>query len=272
VPNKPQPSGRDTRHPADQAGDIQPVITALASPVRREILGLIWDRELPAGEIARAFSVTKPTISQHLAVLREAGLVSARAAGTSRHYQARQDALRGLRAALSSPGKWSSADDLPERALSAAATRLVVIATAEVSVDQQTAFTAFTDPEVYSRWLGVPVTISGGRFACTMEWGTHVRGRYELVCPPELIVMRWDFEDDNIPVPGGELTGYLRVRPAAGSAGAQVEVHQLADTPAQAEFMEAAWTMVLGRFRAGVAQAGRGGPAGRRTPRPKRRN
>jgi uncharacterized protein YndB with AHSA1/START domain len=40
-----------------------------------------------------------------------------------------------------------------------------------------------------------------------MERGTRVRGRYELVCPPELIVMRWDFEDGNVPVPGGELTG-----------------------------------------------------------------
>jgi uncharacterized protein YndB with AHSA1/START domain len=60
---------------------------------------------------------------------------------------------------------------------------------------------AFTDPVVYSRWLGVPVTIEDGRFACTLEWGTSIRGRYELVCPPELIVMRWDFEDGNLPRP-----------------------------------------------------------------------
>jgi len=56
--------------------DIQKVLAALTSPVRREILGLIWDRELSAGEIAAAFPVTKPTISQHLAVLRANGLVS----------------------------------------------------------------------------------------------------------------------------------------------------------------------------------------------------
>ena len=80
--------------------DIQKVLGALTSPVRREILALIWDRELPAGEVAAAFAVTKPTISQHLAVLREAGLVTATRAGTSRRYRARPDALRGLRAAL----------------------------------------------------------------------------------------------------------------------------------------------------------------------------
>jgi DNA-binding transcriptional ArsR family regulator/uncharacterized protein YndB with AHSA1/START domain len=251
--------------------DIQKVIVALGSPIRREILGLIWERELPAGEIAAAFAVTKPTISQHLAVLREAGLVTTRAAGTSRRYRARQEVLGGLRAALSSPGKWGNADDLPERALSDAHTKLVVVASTEVGTSQAATFAAFTDPGVYSGWLGVPVTIEDGNFACTMEWGTRVRGRYELVCPPELIVMRWDFEDDNVPIPGGEMTGYLRV--TAGDGGAHVEVHQLVDTPVQAEFMEQAWTLVLGRLKAGVAGAVSAGqePAPR-APRPKRRS
>jgi hypothetical protein len=86
-----------------------------------------------------------------------------------------------------------------------------------------------------------------------MEWGTIVRGRYELVVPPELIVMRWDFEDGNVPVPGGELTGYLRVTPH--DQGAHVEVHQLVHTAGQAEFMEGAWAVVLGRLQAGVARA-----------------
>ncbi|HZQ58762.1 MAG TPA: metalloregulator ArsR/SmtB family transcription factor, partial [Acidimicrobiales bacterium] len=78
--------------------DIDKVIRALSSPVRREILGLIWDRELPAGEIGAAFSLTKPTISQHLSVLKDAGLVTMTAAGTSRRYRARQEALDGMRA------------------------------------------------------------------------------------------------------------------------------------------------------------------------------
>lgn len=53
-----------------------------------------------------------------------------------------------------------------------------------------------------------------------MEWGTEVRVRYKLVIPPELIVMSWDFDDDNVPVPGREMTGDLWVRPreASGSA------------------------------------------------------
>jgi DNA-binding transcriptional ArsR family regulator/uncharacterized protein YndB with AHSA1/START domain len=234
--------------------DIQKVLAALTSPVRREILGLIWDGELSAGEIAAAFPVTKPTISQHLAVLREAGLAESTAVGTSRRYRARRDALRGLRAALGgSAGKWVNADDAPERSSSAARTALAVIASTDVDTSQEVTFAAFTDPVVYSRWLGVPVSLQDGRFACTMEWGTNVRGRYELVCPPQLIVMRWDFDDDNVPVPGGEMTGYLRIQPHG--SGAHVEVHQLVDSPAQAVFMEGAWALVLGRLRDGVARA-----------------
>jgi DNA-binding transcriptional ArsR family regulator/uncharacterized protein YndB with AHSA1/START domain len=267
VPNKPQPS---RRRAGNQVRDIQKVIAALTSPIRREILALIWDREVPAGEIAAAFAVTKPTISQHLAVLREAGLATTTAAGTSRRYRARQETLRGLHAALGDPDKWSNAGDVPERALSDACTRPVVVASTEVDTDQPTTYAAFTDPVLYSRWLGVPVTISDGRFACTMEWGTQVRGTYELAHPPELIVMRWDFEDGNVPVPGGEMTGYLRIQPRG--TGAHVEVHQLVDTATQARFMEAAWAMVLGRLKAGIVSACAPGAVAPRPRRPKHRD
>jgi uncharacterized protein YndB with AHSA1/START domain len=106
-----------------------------------------------------------------------------------------------------------------------------------------------------------------GRFAATMEWGTEIRGRYELVVPPSLIAMSWDFEDGNVPVPGQPRTGYLRVFPLARRR-ARVEVHQLVDSAEQAEFMEAAWGMVLGRFARGVVAAVR--PAAEVPPRPKR--
>jgi DNA-binding transcriptional ArsR family regulator/uncharacterized protein YndB with AHSA1/START domain len=233
--------------------DIQQVMTALRSPVRREILRLLWEGELPAGEIAAAFSLTAPTISQHLAVLRRADLVELRRSGTSRLYRARRKVLQGLHGALEDPGKWLNADDIPERALSDTRTGPVVIASVDVPTDQASTFAAFTDPAVYSRWLGVPVTIKGGRFACTLEWGTEVRGRYEIVSPPSFLAMRWDFDDDNVPIPGGEMTCYLWVRP--NGAGSTVEVHQLIATAAEAEFMEGAWAMVLGRLKTGVVAA-----------------
>ena len=79
---------------------MQAVVDALAEPRRREILGLIRDRELAAGEIARQFDVTRPAVSQHLAVLKDAGLVSERREGTRRHYRARPEGLAELRSYL----------------------------------------------------------------------------------------------------------------------------------------------------------------------------
>jgi uncharacterized protein YndB with AHSA1/START domain len=87
--------------------------------------------------------------------------------------------------------------------------------------------------------------------------------------PPDLIALRWDFEDDIAPVPGGELTGYVRLRPAG--TGTHVEIHQVVDTLAQAEFMEAAWTTVLGRLNANVTAALGGGTMVPRPTRAKRR-
>ena len=238
---------------APQIRDIQKIITALNSPIRREILSLVWDRPVPAGQIASVFSVTKPTISQHLAVLKDAGLVETTAAGTSRLYRARHDALRGLHAALHHPRRWESADEVSERHLAEARTTPMVVARVEVGTDQETTFRAFTDPVIYSRWLGVPVTLVDGRFSCTMEWGTQIRGRYDVVAAPELVAMRWDFDDDNVPVPGEELVGYLRIQ--SRRRGSEVVVHQLVESAEQARFMEAAWTTVLGRLKAGVVDA-----------------
>jgi DNA-binding transcriptional ArsR family regulator len=250
--------------------DLDAILRALGAPARREILTLIWDRDRAAGDISAAFSLTAATISEHLRVLRQAGLVEMTRVGTSRRYRARPEALAGLHNMLEGPSKWETADAIPERRLARTETRRVVVATVEVTTDRETTFTAFTDPARYTRWLGVPVSIEDGRFSATMEWGTEIRGRYDIVVPPELIVMSWDFEDDNVPVPGRPLTGYLRLFDAA--AGTRVEVHQLVDSPEQAEFMHSAWGMVLGRLTTGVATAGDPDTApARRPPRPKRR-
>ena len=73
---------------------------ALGEPRRREILRLVSSRELSVGEIARRFDVTRPAISQHLRVLKEANLVSERKSGTKRLYRARPEGLAQLKAFL----------------------------------------------------------------------------------------------------------------------------------------------------------------------------
>ena len=79
---------------------MQTILQAISEPHRREILRLVRDRELAAGEIADRFDVTRPTISQHLTVLKNAGLVSERREGTRRLYSTRRESLAELRSFL----------------------------------------------------------------------------------------------------------------------------------------------------------------------------
>ncbi len=72
-------------------------LRALAGPRRRQILELVQDRELSAGQIAAHFEVTRPAISQHLTVLKSAGLVAERRDGTRRLYRANPAGLAGLK-------------------------------------------------------------------------------------------------------------------------------------------------------------------------------
>lgn len=75
---------------------------AVAEPRRREILRLVWDAERSAGDVAAHFDVTFGAVSQHLAVLRKAGLVSVRKDGNRRLYRADRAALGPLAAWLES--------------------------------------------------------------------------------------------------------------------------------------------------------------------------
>lgn len=69
-------------------------IQALAAPRRREILRLVWDGPVPVSEIAAQVDVTIGAVSQHLARLREAELVTVERRGRQRLYAADRDALR----------------------------------------------------------------------------------------------------------------------------------------------------------------------------------
>ena len=79
---------------------MQDVLDAISSPRRREILRLVWEHELSAGDIAARFDVSWPAISQNLAVLRKAGLVSERREANRRFYLADPQALGSLRTVL----------------------------------------------------------------------------------------------------------------------------------------------------------------------------
>ena len=79
---------------------MENALRALAEPRRRRILQLVRTGELSAGEIASHFDVSRPAVSQHLTVLKEAGLVDERRNGTRRLYRARPEGLAELKAFL----------------------------------------------------------------------------------------------------------------------------------------------------------------------------
>jgi len=80
---------------------VDAALKALAEPRRRAILRLVWSQELPATDIADRFpDVTRPAISQHLAVLKDADLVTERRDGTRRLYRANTQTMAELRAFL----------------------------------------------------------------------------------------------------------------------------------------------------------------------------
>jgi DNA-binding transcriptional ArsR family regulator len=100
---------------SDEATDE--ALRALAEPRRRAILRLVARDELAAGEIAAAFDVTRTAVSQHLTVLKNAGLLAERRDGTRRLYRARPEGLAGLRQFLDE--MWGSSLDMARRLVEA---------------------------------------------------------------------------------------------------------------------------------------------------------
>ena len=79
---------------------MEEALRALADPGRRRILTLVRSEERTAGEIASELPVTWHAVSQHLRVLKGAGLVTERRQGTRRYYRARPEGLAEVRAFL----------------------------------------------------------------------------------------------------------------------------------------------------------------------------
>jgi DNA-binding transcriptional ArsR family regulator len=75
-------------------------LTALGDPTRRTIFERLADRPSAVGELARQMPISRPAVSQHLKVLKDAGLVIDRRAGNRRIYRLDPDGIRELRAYL----------------------------------------------------------------------------------------------------------------------------------------------------------------------------
>jgi DNA-binding transcriptional ArsR family regulator len=78
-------------------GRADDVFAALASPARREVLRLLLDGPRTVNDIASHFEMRRPSVSEHLRVLREAGLAGERRVGRERHYHLEPRPLMDLR-------------------------------------------------------------------------------------------------------------------------------------------------------------------------------
>ena len=79
---------------------MEAALKAMSDPTRREILRLVKNEEMPAGAIASNFPVSRPAISQHLTVLKMAGLIDERRSGVRRLYRTRVEGMAELKAFL----------------------------------------------------------------------------------------------------------------------------------------------------------------------------
>src|SRR5437879_2125078 len=104
---------RGTREMQSGGDQTDEVLRALAEPRRRAILRLVAHEEMAAGEIAEAFDITRTAVSQHLTVLKHAGLLAERRDGTRRLYRVRPEATDPLRQFLDD--MWASSLDVARR-------------------------------------------------------------------------------------------------------------------------------------------------------------
>lgn len=231
--------------PTDPPAETQRMFDALSSPIRREILWRVWDEELPVAAISRVFSLAAPTISRHLTVLRDAGLVTMRVDGTFRRYRARREAMPALDELLAGArSRWQLEEPAPGRAAGTSAQTAAVVLAVEAGGGQSAAFAAFR------ALFELDETLDPSAFVMPVGNGLALKGTFEQVHPPSILVLRLDSAEEGVPTPGDAERAFVTF--TAGTRGCRVDVVQLVRNQAQGRYMEAAWRTVLGRITAFV--------------------
>lgn len=199
------------------------LLHAIAEPRRRRILQLIQAKELPAGQIASHFDVTRSAVSQHLTVLKAAGLVHERREGTRRLYRARPEGLAELRAFLEE--FWGERLQLLKEAAEAEERRSQMAQSSQsdavevevrIAARPETIFPFFTDPAKMTRWKGVTADLDarpGGIYRVNITGRDIAQGKYVEVVPHSRVVFTWGWEGEGNPVPPGSSTVDVTLTP-----------------------------------------------------------
>ena len=190
--------------------EVDAALKALAEPRRREILRLVWSEELPATAIAARFEeVTRSAISQHLGVLRAAGLVSERRDGTRRLYRSNHREMAKLRTFLNE--YWATGlerlHDGPRlrkqgrKAPMADVTREIL-----VNASPATIFEFLTIPDKHVAWNGTEAELDprpGGIYRVLVGGNHWSAGEFVEVVPNERVVFTFGWDQPDHPIPSG---------------------------------------------------------------------
>jgi DNA-binding transcriptional ArsR family regulator/uncharacterized protein YndB with AHSA1/START domain len=207
--------------------DTDEALEALGDRTRRQIVGRLAHGAASVGELAQALPVSRPAVSMHLRVLREAGLVSAQAEGTRRLYQLEPDALAAARDYLD--WYWTRALETFKQHVEAEGDtdmeqELTVTKSIVVGVQPARAFELFLDQE---RWWPIKThhiaepagetavlePFVGGRWYESAHDGSETDwGRVLAFEPPHRILLSWQMSSDWKYEPDPALASEIEVR------------------------------------------------------------
>lgn len=180
---------------------MESVLKAIAEPSRRRILELVATEELTAGEIAGNFAVTRSAVSQHLTVLKGAGLISERRHGTQRLYRTRREGIAETKLFLES--FWDDRLRRLRRAAEDTATadaiteRLAVQREVAVAAPVETVWELLVDSEQITQWMGVSALFDlspGGSYRIEVVPGHVAAGEFIAIDPPRRLAYTWGWE------------------------------------------------------------------------------
>jgi uncharacterized protein (TIGR03086 family) len=237
------------------------MLEVAAEPTRRRLLQLLAWGERTVTELASHFPVTRSAISQHLALLAEVGLVTARKAGRQRYYRLDERGVLQLRGLFES--FWS--DELDHLVVDATMSSpkqgdfaMPFDKTVVVPLDAGETFALITQPDRLRRWMTVAARVdlrAGGDYRWTVTPGHSAAGTVVDVDPGKRVVFTWGWEGDGDPDPGGS-TVTVTLTPVDG--GTEVRLVHDGLTEEQAVRHAEGWNHYLERLVA----AGHRGDAG----------
>ncbi|MFV4009777.1 TIGR03086 family metal-binding protein [Mycobacterium tuberculosis] len=237
------------------------MLEVAAEPTRRRLLQLLAPGERTVTQLASQFTVTRSAISQHLGMLAEAGLVTARKQGRERYYRLDERGVLRLRALMES--FWSDELDRlvadaahypPSQGDCAMPFEKAVV----VPLDPTSTFALITQPDRLRRWMAVAARIelrTGGAYRWTVTPGHSAAGTVIHVDPGKRVVFTWGWEDHGDPPPGGS-TVTITLTPVDG--GTEVRLVHDGLTAQQAARHAKGWNHFLDR----LVVAGQHGDAG----------